>query len=84
MCILHAECAVDIRRMPVFPVHVKAQAGDRWRIPRERVEDETADVFIAVLNYADARGIDLARVVAEKLRTIEARRLERAGRGEVY
>ena len=53
-------------------------------IPRERVEDETADVFIAILNYADARGIDLAKVVAEKLRTIEARRLERAARGEVY
>ena len=53
-------------------------------IPRERVEDETADVFIAILNYADARGIDLAKVVAEKLRTIEQRRVERAAKGEVY
>ena len=53
-------------------------------IPRERVEDETADVFIAILNYADARGIDLAKVVAEKLRTIELRRVERERRGEVY
>lgn len=53
-------------------------------IPRERIEDETADVFIAILNYADIRGIDLAKVVAEKLRTIEKRRLEREARGEVY
>ncbi|MBI2131517.1 MAG: hypothetical protein HYT99_01635 [Candidatus Tectomicrobia bacterium] len=37
--------------------------------------DEAADVLIALLNYANARGIDLARAVSEKMAEIDRRRL---------
>ena len=38
-------------------------------------EDEAADVCIALLNYANSRGIDLARAVDEKMRLIDRRRM---------
>ena len=38
-------------------------------------EDESADVCIALLNYANSRGIDLARAVEEKMRRIDTKRL---------
>ncbi len=40
----------------------------------ERFEDEAADVFIALMNYCNARGIDLGRAVECKLIEIERRR----------
>ena len=43
-------------------------------IPHERVVDEAADVFIALTNYCNARGINLGEAVAQKLLTIEERR----------
>ena len=39
-------------------------------IPMEHVNDEAADVFISLMNYANARGIDLASAVADKLSRI--------------
>ncbi len=42
--------------------------------------DEAADVLIAVLNYANERGIDLAEAVSEKMAEIDRRRLENPGR----
>lgn len=36
--------------------------------------DEAADVVIAALNYANARGIDLGEAVSEKMAEIERRR----------
>ena len=42
--------------------------------------DEAADVLIAVLNYANERGIDLARAVSEKMAEIDRRRMENPGR----
>ena len=38
-------------------------------------EDESADVCIALLNFANSRGIDLATVVERKMRRIDRRRL---------
>lgn len=38
-------------------------------------EDEAADVCIALLNYANSRGIDLARAVEAKMAEIDRRRL---------
>jgi NTP pyrophosphatase (non-canonical NTP hydrolase) len=38
------------------------------------VEDEAADVLIALMNYCNARGIDLAMAVQRKLGVIEQRR----------
>ena len=48
-------------------------------------EDESADVCIALLNYANSRGIDLARAVDKKMHRIDTRRLaepEAAGEPE--
>ena len=39
--------------------------------------DESADVCIALLNFANSRGIDLASAVARKMRRIDRIRLER-------
>ena len=40
--------------------------------------DESADVCIALLNYANSRGIDLAEAVREKMTRIDDRRREEA------
>jgi len=50
--------------------------GDR--APEETLADEAADVFIALANYCNARGIDLQRAVDAKLEVIDRRR--RSGR----
>ncbi len=42
--------------------------------------DEAADVVIAILNYANARNIDIARAVSEKMAEIERRRLQEPDR----
>ncbi len=42
-----------------------------------RLADEAADVLIALVNYCNARGVDLGAAVAAKAREIERRR--RAG-----
>ncbi len=39
-------------------------------ISMDRVSDEAADVLISLMNYANARGIDLASAVADKLSRI--------------
>jgi len=39
-------------------------------IAAHRVEDEAADVFISLMNYANARGINLAAAVTDKLSRI--------------
>ncbi len=41
-----------------------------------RFEDEAADVLIALVNYCNARGVNLGQAVDKKLRHIEQRRLE--------
>ena len=38
-------------------------------------DDEAADVCIALLNFANSRGIDLATVVERKMRIIDEKRL---------
>lgn len=45
----------------------------RWRgttVDHAAVSDEAADVLIALMNFANARGIDLAAAVAGKLQRI--------------
>lgn len=67
-----------------FALELNGEAGElanlekkAWKgkeIPADRFEDEAADVFIALMNYCNARGINLGEAVAEKVRTIEERR----------
>jgi NTP pyrophosphatase (non-canonical NTP hydrolase) len=59
----------------------------RWKgkdIDDNRIADEAADVFIALCNYANARGVNLAAAVGDKLRHIEARRRELVLQGEEF
>ena len=55
------------------------------RVEDAAFEDEAADVCIALINFANSRGIDLATVVERKMRKIDRRRVanpESAGRPE--
>ena len=44
--------------------------------------DEAADVVIAVLNYANSRGIDLADAVERKMAKVDMRRAAESGRDQ--
>lgn len=51
-----------------------------WRDPARKIEenkleDEAADVFIALINYCNTRGINLENAVQRKLSEIERRRV---------
>jgi NTP pyrophosphatase (non-canonical NTP hydrolase) len=49
-----------------------------------RFGDEAADVMIALMNYANARGINLGEAVRLKLGKIEDKRKELEEKGEKY
>jgi NTP pyrophosphatase (non-canonical NTP hydrolase) len=67
-----------------FSLELCGEAGElanlekkEWKgktIDDAEVIDETADVFIALVNYANSRGIDLAAAVEAKMAEIERRR----------
>lgn len=69
-----------------FALELNGEAGElanlekkRWKgkpITNESLGDEAADVLIALVNYCNARGIDLAHHVSIKLVEIERRRRE--------
>lgn len=69
-----------------FALELTGEAGElanlekkAWKgkhIPEERFCDEAADVLIALMNYANARGVNLAEAVEQKLEIIEKRRTE--------
>ncbi len=76
--------AFPARPPQFFALELAGEAGEVannekkvWKgapVPRECIEDEAADVFIALVNYANANGIDLAKAVARKTLVIEQRR----------
>lgn len=53
-------------------------------IAPEMVADEAADVLIALMNYANARGINLGYAVQAKLERIEKKRAALQAQGEQY
>ena len=77
-----------------FCLELNGEAGElanaekkRWKgkpVPDEIFSDEAADVLIALMNYSNARKIDLGQAVADKLKKIEAKRKELAEKGEEY
>ena len=77
-----------------FCLELNGEAGElanfekkQWKgkdIDKNSFSDEAADVFIALMNYANARGIDLATAVNEKLGKIEKARLEMESNGHKY
>ena len=73
------------RRPPeFFALELNGEAGElanlekkTWKgktIPAEQFADEAADVLIALMNYANARGVDLESAVATKCAEIARRR----------
>ncbi|MCK5740661.1 MAG: hypothetical protein KAH48_00475 [Chlorobi bacterium] len=77
-----------------FCLELNGEAGElaniekkQWKgreIPQDRFEDEAADVAIALMNYANSRGIDLGKAVKAKLLKIEKMRLELKAEGREY
>jgi NTP pyrophosphatase (non-canonical NTP hydrolase) len=77
-----------------FCLELNGEAGELanaekklWKgkdVPHEYLADEAADVLIALMNYSNARKIDLGSALALKLGRIEEKRKELASRGEEY
>lgn len=83
----YQEEAFPEREPRFFALELAGETGElanlekkEWKgreVDRAAYTDEAADVMIAVMNYANARGIDLAEAVSEKMAEIERIRRER-------
>ena len=83
----YQEEAFPEREPRFFALELAGETGElanlekkEWKgreIDQAAYTDEAADVMIAVMNYANARGIDLAEAVSEKMAEIERIRRER-------
>ena len=77
-----------------FCLELNGEAGElanlekkSWKgktIDYDNFADEAADVLIALMNYSNARGVDLSRAVMDKLRRIDAKRKELNANGMEY
>lgn len=76
--------AFPVRAPRFFALELAGETGElanlekkEWKgraVEAAAYTDEAADVMIAVMNYANARGIDLAAAVSEKMAAIECAR----------
>lgn len=64
--------------------NIEKKAWKGRKISEEHLAEETADVFIALVNYCDARGINLAEAVKSKMLVIADRWVEKKKNGEEY
>lgn len=88
---VYQEAAFPEREARFFALELCGEAGELANLEKKawkgrRVEeaayaDEAADVFIAVMNYANARGVDLSRAVAGKMAEIDRRRIQDSASG---
>lgn len=77
-----------------FCLELNGEAGELanlekkiWKgkdITFESIADEAADVFIALINYSNARKINLGQAVSQKLQKIEAKRITLLEKNEDY
>lgn len=77
-----------------FCLELNGEAGElannekkQWKgreIEHSAFEDEAADVMIALMNYSNARKIDLSAALSRKLRTIENKRVEMLKEGKNF
>jgi len=77
-----------------FCLELNGEAGElannekkQWKgreISHQKFEDEAADVLIALMNYSNARGVDLGVAVKRKLEKIESKRIEMAKEGKQF
>lgn len=59
----------------------------KWKgkdIDQAKIDDEAADVFIALANYCNARGVNLGQSVKNKLARIEDKRSSLEQEGQAY
>lgn len=88
---IYQELGFPVRGANFFALELNGEAGElanlekkAWKgreIAPEDFADEAADVFIALMNYANARGVNLAEAVREKMRKIDRRRVEESRQG---
>ncbi len=81
----YQRAAFPEREPRFFALELSGEAGElanlekkTWKGPEVDEADfidEAADVVIAIMNYANARGIDIARAVSGKMAEIDRRRL---------
>ena len=77
-----------------FCLELNGEAGELanlekkiWKgrdINEDMLEDEAADVFIALMNYANSRRINLGKAVARKLKGIDKNMKEMKKAGKEY
>lgn len=77
-----------------FCLELNGEAGElanlekkQWKgreVSLSDYEDESADVFIALMNYVNSRNINLKFAVIDKLKKIEKIRLERKAEEKEY
>lgn len=77
-----------------FCLELNGEAGELanlekklWKgrdINKDLLDDEAADVFIALMNYANSRGINLGKAVASKLEWIDGKMKELKKAGKEY
>lgn len=77
-----------------FCLELNGEAGELANIEKkswkgkhvgfEKFEDEAADVMIALINYSNAKGINLGEAIYNKLVHIENKRTKLAEKGEKY
>jgi len=83
----HYQCVgFPVRSSQFFALELAGETGELanlekkdWlgrEVPVAAYADEAADVCIALLNYANARGIDLAAAARAKMEQIDRRRCE--------
>ncbi|MDA8020123.1 MAG: hypothetical protein MPN21_22020 [Thermoanaerobaculia bacterium] len=81
----YQKTAFPFRPSRFFSLELCGEAGElanlekkEWKgkmMAAEEFQDEAADVCIALLNYANSRGVDLAAAVETKMAEIERRRV---------
>jgi NTP pyrophosphatase (non-canonical NTP hydrolase) len=77
-----------------FCLELNGEAGElaniekkQWKgkkVEFSKYEDEAADVFIALMNYCNARGVNLEKAVIDKLTKIEFKRINLKNNNEDY
>ncbi|MCO5249998.1 MAG: hypothetical protein M9949_01080 [Candidatus Kapabacteria bacterium] len=87
------ECFIS-RPSEFFCLELNGEAGElaniekkAWKgkeIPHEQFESEVADVLIALMNYCNAKGVNLGQAVSDKLKLIEEKRYVLKQNNEEY
>ena len=87
------QCFVE-RSSEFFCLELNGEAGElanlekkAWKgreVDMESFCDEAADVLIAIMNYSNAKKIDLGKAVRKKLTKIEAARLKFEQEGKAF